>query len=231
MKNVLWSLVFVSVFGSSAFAAGKLVAVADDWMLTSSSQDYQHFAVSSLNWLTADSSNKSILFDKAYYDRQLTGSNLLQSLQSAGYTVTISDPQNWISSDLSSYSAVVWLWAGAGLGSKMRDYANSGGNVMYVGGWSWGASEASILLNSYNISMTDAYVGIGSASVTSFSSHPCVAGVNRLYAMDPSVLSPMSGFAGEIVAKDSRFNYIFAVPEPATLGLLFIGGMMLRRRG
>ena len=233
MKRLLFCIFVVLILTDGrAFAVdGRLVAVADDWAFTYASPDAVQFAISSMNWLTQNTTNKSILFDKAYYDDQLSDGVVINGLQNAGYSVTISRPEDWTPEILSQYGAVLWVLATPGVASNMLQYSQSGGNVLWVGGWvAPNQTESYILLNAYGISYRDPIQNGNNRTLTQFVDHPCVNGVHSLYTADPAFLGTLDNFNGTVVCSENGNDYIIAVPEPATLFLLTLGGLTVLRK-
>lgn len=229
MKNIIVCLVIFCTCNSLSF--GRLLAVSDDWMISSSSPDSEQFAISSMDWLTEGNSNKTILFDKGYHD-YFSNDDMIIALQDHGYNVAITDPLTWDAATLDTYGAVVWSSAFEGLGQKLLDYTNTGGNVMIVGGQGGPSSvilERNTLLNPYGIADGDIIMN-GSVQITSFSSHPSVQGVTHLYSLNPSNFYLLSSFDGTVVSSQNDINYAIAVPEPTTLILLGLGGLLIRKR-
>jgi hypothetical protein len=235
MKSVLWNFVSITLFCSSAFSAGRLVAIADDWPLGTpynSSNNGDVFTKSALNWLTAGTSNKTVLFDGYLYQNQWWALTPLKTyLQNAGYSITVANTSTWNSQSLAPYGAVIWASIDAtGSGTALSDYSNNGGNILYVGGFGYQPSpEAVTLLNTFGIQ--DAGVAYDNrVTLTTFSNHPCVAGVNSLIIGGSTTLNLLPGFSGVVASAQGGQNFIIAAPEPCSLALLALGSLLLHRR-
>jgi hypothetical protein len=239
MRHLVFALGTVCVLGNLAFGQGRLVAIADDWPIGepyTSSNNGGIFVRSALNWMTAETTNKNVLFDGFMYQNQWWGplTQLKNTLQAAGYTVTASNVSNWDSQTLSNYGAVIWAGStSAGIGQRLVNFSSNVGNILYIGGL-YGSSntEENTLLNTFGIH--DAGVHSDNrAYCTNYTSHPCVAGVSSLWFGGSTNLQLMAGFGGEVVGTINYSygsNAVIAVPEPVSMMLVGLGGMALLRR-
>jgi hypothetical protein len=235
MKSFIISILFIfTFFAGNVLATGRLVAIADDWPLagyfSNTGNDGAQLITSSIGWLTQNG-GKKILFDGDYYNRAPYAplSATVNSLQSHGYSVTVSSPSGWSATSLSQYDAVVWVNGVSGSGQKMLNYSNAGGNVLYVGGWASSVTQNNILLNAFKINNTGV-IWNDDQTITNFISHPCVDGVTSIKTLNPNNLALLPGFVGTVVSAQGGANYIIAVPEPATLLLFGLGALLLRKK-
>lgn len=233
MKSFIIHCLLLFLLGTgSTFASGRLVAIADDWPLGTaynSTNNGDVFTKSALNWLTEGTTNKNVLFDQFLYQNQWWTLTPLKSyLESAGYSVTVANVSTWNSQNLATYGAVIWASTSpTSQQTTLLNYINTGGNILYVGGFGpQPTADATTLLNAFNLQD----VGVASDNrlyLTTYSSHPCVAGVQSLKIGGSTVLNLLPGFSGEVVGAQSGMNLIIAVPEPATICLFGLAGLLL----
>jgi len=234
-RSISHGLFLFLLMTASAFASGRLVAIADDWPMGTaynSSNNGNVFTKSALNWLTEGTTNKNVLFDQFLYTNQWWTLSALKSyLETAGYSVSFSDVSTWSSPSLAGYGAVIWAsTSAAGIGTTLSNYSTNGGNILYVGGMSYQpASDASTLLSTFGIQ--DGGVAYDNrVTLTSFSSHPCVANVLSLRIGGSTALTALPGFSGQIASAQGGQNFIIAAPEPMSFLMFSFGGLLMLRK-
>jgi len=182
---------------------GRIVVIADDWPISDRywSTSASTFTLNTFSWLTEFSSGKRILRD-AYSDQPIKN-NVIDTLQTNGYTVTIMDTTSWTPALLATYDAVLIEYCSINH-TLLTEYVMGGGGVFLIGGHSGSDLLYNEFLLNFGMSLQEPIYPVMNPkqdTLTNFVSHPVTTGVSALEMVNPTPI--------EVYSSDSQILATF----------------------
>jgi len=239
---IMVAVAVLTVTGQVQAAPGKIVVANDEWTLGNSfaaPNDPGRFACNVARWFTGGQTGSFLAYSSNY---GLTGSDLAAAMTEAGNAWTVSTIMAFDLATLQNYDGV-FVGGYRADATVLAAYVNAGGNVYLMAGAGWlgdepsnGPVEAAAwnpFLNQFGLGLSNYYNAI-SGNIPISSPHPIFDGVDSLYQswgqsiFDLALEDPANQI---LVTSDGYGLYAaYAIPEPATLSLLALGGLVALRR-
>ena len=209
--------------GSTQSEVVRIVVSAESWPISDHywSPSASRFTLNTFDWLTEFSPGKRILKDShcgtiAYPP---TKNNMVDTLQTNGYTVTITDTTSWTPTVLASYDAVL-IEEGPIDHTLLTEYVMGGGGVFLIGGHYGSELLLNEFLMPFGMSLLEPVI-LGQVTLTSFVPHPVTTGVSALETLNPTPIVVHSS-EPTILATWGGWNWlvVYSQTEASTTGLV-----------
>ena len=166
--------------GPTPNKVGRIVASNDDWIFSdvgfTPPNDPGIFALNIASWFTGGRTGKFLVYSTHIY---LTGSQLANTMISAGHTWTVNTSVTFDLATLTQYDGVFLGFTPVD-NNILIDYVNAGGNVYVFSGAGSEAGKWNTFLQHFGLQFEAVNNNI-SGNIPVSSTHPLFAGVDYLY--------------------------------------------------
>ncbi len=221
--------------------AGKIFVNHDEWTISntgfSSAPDTGLFVQNLTNWFTGGTSGNFLAYSTNFC---LTESTLANFMVTHGHTWTVNTSISLDINTLLQYDAIFLGGSPVIPSNLLIQYVQAGGNIYLCGGTGIGGSSGEAanwnpFLNVFGLSFYGGSYNSLMGNLSFSSSHPVFQGVTALYSGNGSTILDLNpSDSAEVVMYNTTGLYgIYdgsAIPEPATVFLLVLGILFLKRK-